>query len=164
MELYKTEKINPVSGCLPMLIQIPIFFSLYKVIFITIEMRQAPFFGWIRDLSAPDPTSVFNLFGIIPFTPPHILMIGAWPIIMGFTMFLQMKMQPEPPDPVQKTMFNWMPVIFTYTLSAFPSGLVIYWSWNNLLTVTQQVLITKRAGAKVDLFDNLTALFRRRTT
>ena len=162
MELYKTEKINPVSGCLPMLIQIPIFFSLYKVIFITIEMRQAPFFGWIRDLSAPDPTSVFNLFGLIPFTPPHILMIGAWPIIMGFTMFLQMKMQPEPPDPVQKTMFNWMPVIFTYTLSAFPSGLVIYYSWNNLLTVLQQLLIAKKAGAKIDLWDNLSGMFRKK--
>ncbi|MDX7950671.1 membrane protein insertase YidC [Lichenihabitans sp. Uapishka_5] len=162
MELYKSEKINPVSGCLPMLIQIPIFFSLYKVIFITIEMRQAPFFGWIRDLSAPDPTSIFNLFGLIPFTPPHILAIGAWPIIMGFTMFLQMKMQPEPPDPVQKTMFNWMPVIFTYTLSAFPSGLVIYYSWNNLLTVLQQLLIAKRAGAKIELWDNLGGLFRKK--
>ncbi len=164
MALYKSEKINPVSGCLPMVVQIPVFFALYKVIFITIEMRQAPFFGWIKDLSAPDPTSVFNLFGLLPFTPPHILMIGAWPLIMGVTMFLQMKMNPTPPDPVQATMFTWMPVIFTYTLSAFPSGLVIYWSWNNTLTVLQQVLITKRAGAKVDLFDNLTALFRRRTT
>ena len=164
MALYKSEKINPVSGCLPMVVQIPVFFALYKVIFITIEMRQAPFFGWIRDLSAPDPTSVFNLFGLIPFTPPHILMIGAWPLIMGVTMFLQMKMNPTPPDPVQATMFTWMPVIFTYTLSAFPSGLVIYWSWNNLLTVLQQVLIARRAGAKVDLFDNLQAMFRRRPT
>lgn len=164
MALYKAEKINPVSGCLPMVVQIPVFFALYKVIFITIEMRQAPFFGWIKDLSAPDPTSVFNLFGLIPFTPPHILMIGAWPLIMGVTMFLQMKMNPEPPDPVQKTMFTWMPVIFTYTLSAFPSGLVIYWSWNNLLTVLQQVLITKRAGGRVDLFHNLSAMFGRRTT
>ncbi|MCW6510633.1 membrane protein insertase YidC [Lichenifustis flavocetrariae] len=162
MALYKAEKINPVSGCLPMLIQIPIFFSLYKVIFITIEMRQAPFYGWIKDLSAPDPTSVFNLFGLIPYTPPHILMIGAWPIIMGFTMFLQMKMQPEPPDPVQKTMFAWMPVIFTYTLSAFPSGLVIYYSWNNLLTVLQQLLISHKAGAKIELWDNLTNMFRKK--
>ena len=162
MALYKSEKINPVSGCLPMLVQVPVFFALYKVIFITIEMRQAPFFGWIRDLSTPDPTSVFNLFGLLPFTPPHILMIGAWPLIMGVTMFLQMKMNPEPPDPVQKTMFTWMPVIFTYTLSAFPSGLVIYWSWNNLLTVLQQVLIARRAGAKVDLFDNLAGMFRKR--
>ena len=162
MALYKTQKINPVSGCLPMLIQIPVFFALYKVIFITIEMRQAPFFGWIKDLSAPDPTSVFNLFGLLPFTPPHILMIGAWPLIMGVTMFLQMKMNPEPPDPVQRTMFTWMPVIFTYTLSAFPSGLVIYWSWNNTLTVLQQVLIARQAGAKVDLWDNLSNMFRRR--
>ena len=164
MALYKTEKINPVSGCLPMVVQIPVFFALYKVIFITIEMRQAPFFGWIRDLSTPDPTSVFNLFGLLPFTPPHILMIGAWPLIMGVTMFLQMKMNPEPPDPVQKTMFTWMPVIFTYTLSAFPSGLVIYWSWNNLLTVLQQVLIARRAGNKVELFDNLAGMFRKRAT
>jgi YidC/Oxa1 family membrane protein insertase len=162
MALYKSEKINPVSGCLPMVVQIPVFFALYKVIFITIEMRQAPFFGWIKDLSAPDPTSVFNLFGLLPFTPPHILMIGVWPLIMGFTMFLQMKMNPEPPDPVQKTMFTWMPVIFTYTLSAFPSGLVIYWSWNNTLTVLQQVLIARRAGTKVELWDNLSNMFRKR--
>ena len=122
MELYKQEKINPVAGCLPMVVQIPVFFALYKVIFITIEMRHAPFFGWIKDLSSPDPTSVFNLFGLIPWTPPHPLMIGVWPLIMGVSMFLQMKMNPEPPDPVQKTMFTYMPLVFTYMLSSFSVG------------------------------------------
>ncbi len=161
MEIYKREKINPVAGCLPMVIQIPVFFALYKVIFITIEMRHAPFFGWIRDLSSPDPTSVFNLFGLIPFTPPHALMIGVWPLIMGVSMFVQMKMNPEPPDPVQKTMFTYMPLIFTYMLSSFPSGLVIYWTWNNTLSVIQQYIITKRSGAKVELWGNLSGMFRR---
>ncbi|MFI5014173.1 MAG: membrane protein insertase YidC [Hyphomicrobiales bacterium] len=159
MALYKKEKINPVAGCWPMLIQIPVFFALYKVIFTTIEMRQAPFFGWIKDLSAPDPTSVFNLFGLIPFTPPHILMLGAWPLIMGVTMFVQMKMNPEPPDPAQKMMFTWMPVIFTFMLGSFPAGLVIYWSWNNLLSVTQQGFIMKRHGVKIELWGNLRKLF-----
>jgi len=159
MALYKRERINPVAGCWPMLIQIPVFFALYKVIFTTIEMRQAPFFGWIRDLSAPDPTSVFNLFGLIPFTPPHMLMLGAWPIIMGCTMFIQMKMNPEPPDPAQKLMFTWMPLIFTFMLGSFPAGLVIYWSWNNLLSVTQQGFIMKRHGVKIELWDNLRKLF-----
>ena len=159
MEIYKREKINPVAGCLPMVVQIPVFFALYKVIFITIEMRHAPFFGWIRDLSSPDPTSVFNLFGLIPWTPPHPLMIGVWPLIMGVSMFLQMKMNPEPPDPVQKTMFTWMPVIFTYMLSSFPSGLVIYWTWNNTLSVIQQYLIMRRSGTKVELWDNLSNTF-----
>ena len=161
MELYKREKVNPVAGCLPMLIQVPVFFALYKVIFITIEMRHAPFFGWIKDLSAPDPTSIFMLFGHLPFQPPAFLMIGIWPIIMGFSMFLQMKMNPEPPDPVQKTMFTWMPVIFTFMLGSFPSGLVIYWTWNNLLSVLQQYLIARRAGAKVELWDNLSGMFRK---
>jgi YidC/Oxa1 family membrane protein insertase len=159
MALYKKEKINPVAGCWPMLIQIPVFFALYKVIFTTIEMRQAPFFGWIRDLSAPDPTSVFNLFGLIPFTPPHILMLGAWPLFMGVTMFVQMKMNPEPPDPAQKMMFTWMPVIFTFMLGSFPAGLVIYWSWNNLLSVAQQGFIMRRHGVKIELWDNLRKLF-----
>ncbi len=164
MEIYKREKINPVAGCLPMVIQIPVFFALYKVIFITIEMRHAPFFGWIKDLSSPDPTSVFNLFGLLPFAAPHFAMIGVWPLIMGVSMFLQMKMNPEPPDPVQKTMFTWMPVIFTYMLSSFPSGLVIYWTWNNTLSVLQQYLIMKRSGTKVELWDNLAGLFRPRRT
>ncbi|MBV9589690.1 MAG: membrane protein insertase YidC [Hyphomicrobiales bacterium] len=159
MALYKRERINPVAGCWPMLIQIPVFFALYKVIFTTIEMRQAPFYGWIHDLSAPDPTSVFNLFGLLPFTPPHVLMLGAWPLIMGVTMFVQMKMNPEPPDPAQKMMFTWMPLIFTFMLSSFPAGLVIYWSWNNTLSVLQQGFIMKRHGVKIELWDNLRKLF-----
>jgi YidC/Oxa1 family membrane protein insertase len=159
MALYKKERINPVAGCWPMLIQVPVFFALYKVIFTTIEMRQAPFYGWIRDLSAPDPTSVFNLFGLLPFTPPHLLMLGLWPLIMGVTMFVQMKMNPEPPDPAQKVMFTWMPVIFTFMLSSFPAGLVIYWSWNNTLSVLQQGFIMKKHGVKIELWDNLRKLF-----
>ena len=160
MALYKRERINPVAGCWPMLIQIPVFFALYKVIFTTIEMRQAPFYGWIHDLSAPDPTSVFNLFGLIPFTPPHLLMLGAWPLIMGVTMFVQMKMNPEPPDPAQKMMFTWMPLIFTFMLSSFPAGLVIYWSWNNTLSVLQQGFIMKKHGVKIELWDNLRKLIQ----
>jgi YidC/Oxa1 family membrane protein insertase len=149
MALYKTEKINPASGCLPMLVQIPVFFALYKVIYITIEMRQAPFYGWIHDLSAPDPTNIFNLFGVIPFDPSQIspfLAVGALPIIMGFTMFLQQRLNPAPPDPVQARMFQFMPIIFTFMLARFPAGLVLYWTWNNLLTVGQQWLIMRRAA------------------
>jgi YidC/Oxa1 family membrane protein insertase len=159
MELYKTQKINPLAGCWPVLLQIPVFFALYKILFITIEMRQAPFFGWIHDLAAPDPTNIFNLFGLLPFTPPPFLHLGAWPILMGITMFIQMKMNPEPPDPVQKMMFTWMPVFFTFLLGSFPAGLVIYWSWNNLLSVTQQGFIMKRQGVKIELFDNLKGMF-----
>ena len=168
MALYKREKINPLSGCLPVLIQIPVFFSLYKVLVITIEMRQAPFFGWIKDLSRPDPTNIFNLFGLIPFDPTLIpvfgpyLAIGVWPVIMGITMFLQMKVNPEPTDPVQKQVFTWMPVLFTFTLGTFASGLVIYWSWNNILSVIQQTTIMKRAGVKIELWDNLTGIFRKK--
>ncbi|MBN9060992.1 MAG: membrane protein insertase YidC [Rhizobiales bacterium 65-9] len=165
MALYKKEKINPIAGCWPVLLQIPVFFALYKVIFVTIEMRHAPFFGWIKDLSAPDPTSVFNLFGLLPYQVPefHFLHIGVWPIIMGFSMFLQMKMNPEPTDPIQKTMFSWMPVIFTFMLGTFPAGLVIYWTWNNLLSVTQQGYIMKKNGVKIELFDNLRNLFKKKT-
>ncbi len=169
MALYRREKINPVSGCLPVLIQLPVFFALYKVLVITIEMRQAPFFGWIKDLSRPDPTNIFNLFGLLPFDPTSIpifgpyLVIGAWPLIMGITMFVQMKMNPAPADPVQQTVFTWMPVIFTFTLSNFASGLVIYWSWNNLLSVIQQGAIMKKAGAKIELWDNLASMFRKKT-
>ena len=169
MELYKREKINPVSGCLPVLLQIPVFFSLYKVLFVTIEMRHAPFFGWIRDLSAPDPTNIFTLFGLIPFDPTHLplfgsfLHLGVWPLIMGVSMWVQMKMNPEPTDPVQKTMFSWMPVIFTFMLGAFPAGLVIYWTWNNTLSVAQQTLIMHRAGVKIELWDNLRKTFSRKT-
>ena len=139
MELYKTEKINPLAGCWPMLLQIPVFFALYKVLYVTIEMRHAPFFGWIQDLSAPDPTSLFNLFGLLPVRPaPHSCMIGVWPLIMGITMFVQMKLNPTPPDPTQATIFTWMPLIFTFMLATFPAGLVIYWAWNNLLSILQQ--------------------------
>ena len=159
MELYKREKINPVAGCLPVLLQIPVFFSLYKVLFITIEMRHAPFYGWIHDLAAPDPTSLFNLFGLIPFTPPQALMIGVWPLIMGVTMFVQMKLNPAPPDPTQKLMFDWMPLIFTFTLSSFPAGLVIYWAWNNSLSIAQQTIIMKKNGVKIELWDNVRDMF-----
>jgi len=170
MALYKRERINPLSGCVPVMIQIPVFFALYKTLVLTIEMRQAPFFGWIKDLSKPDPTNVFNLFGLIPFDPTLIpvfgpyLAIGAWPLFMGITMFLQMKVNPEPADPVQKQVFTWMPVIFTFTLGTFASGLVIYWSWNNLLSVIQQTTIMKRAGVKIELWDNLTGMFRKKAT
>ncbi|WP_109314364.1 membrane protein insertase YidC [Pseudovibrio ascidiaceicola] len=162
MELYKTEKINPLAGCLPMLIQIPVFFSLYKVLFVTIEMRHAPFFGWIQDLSAPDPTTIFNLFGLIPWDPPTFLMIGVWPLIMGVTMFLQMKMNPAPAEPAQQMIFNWMPVLFTFMLATFPAGLVIYWAWNNTLSVAQQGIIMRRQGVKLELFDNLKSTFKRK--
>ena len=147
MQLYRTEKVNPASGCLPMIVQIPVFFSLYKVIFVTIEMRHAPFFGWIHDLSQVDPTNVFNLFGLIPFNPAlyvPFLHLGAWPLIMGITMFLQQKLNPPPPDPVQARLFQFMPVIFTFMLANFPAGLVIYWSWNNTLSIAQQWLIQRR--------------------
>ena len=163
MQLYKEEKINPVAGCWPMLLQIPVFFALYKVIYVTIEMRHAPFFGWIHDLSAPDPTSLFNLFGLLPYDVPHFLMIGVWPLIMGITMFLQMRMNPTPPDPTQAMIFTWMPLIFTFMLASFPAGLVIYWAWNNTLSISQQALIMKRHGAKIELFDNLKGLFKRKS-
>ncbi len=149
MALYKREKVNPASGCLPILIQIPVFFSLYKVLFVTIEMRHAPFFGWIHDLSAPDPTTVFNLFGLIPWTPPQFLMIGAWPLIMGVTMWMQQKLNPQPPDPIQAKMFTVLPVVFTFMLAHFPAGLVIYWTWNNILSIIQQWVIMKRMGVKI---------------
>jgi len=149
MALYKREKANPASGCLPIIIQIPIFFALYKVLFVTIEMRQAPFFGWIQDLSAPDPTTVFNLFGLLPFTPPaYIPMIGVWPLIMGLTMFLQQKLNPQPTDPIQAKIFLFLPIMFTFLLASFPAGLVIYWAWNNLLSMCQQWLIMRRMGIK----------------
>jgi YidC/Oxa1 family membrane protein insertase len=148
MGLYKREGANPMAGCVPVVIQIPVFFALYKVLFITIEMRHAPFYGWIRDLSAPDPTSLFNLFGLIPWTPPEFLHIGVWPLIMGVTMFAQQKLNPQPPDPVQAKLFLMMPLIFTVLLASFPAGLVIYWAWNNLLSITQQAVIMHRAAAK----------------
>ncbi|MFN7025698.1 MAG: membrane protein insertase YidC [Pseudorhizobium sp.] len=163
MQLYKEEKINPIAGCWPILLQIPVFFALYKVIYVTIEMRHAPFFGWIQDLSAPDPTSLFNLFGLLPYDVPSFLMIGVWPLIMGITMFVQMRMNPTPPDPTQAMIFNWMPLVFTFMLATFPAGLVIYWAWNNTLSITQQALIMKRHGAKIELFDNMKGLFRRKS-
>jgi len=161
MALYKTEKINPLAGCWPVLLQIPVFFALYKVLFVTIEMRHAPFFGWIKDLAAPDPTSIFNLFGLLPFTPPALIpAVGIWPLIMGVTMWLQMKMNPEPTDPVQKAVFGWMPIIFTFMLASFPAGLVIYWAWNNLLSVSQQYYIMRRQGVKVELWDNIRGMMK----
>lgn len=162
MALYKEEKINPIAGCWPIALQIPIFFSLYKVIYITIEMRHAPFFGWIQDLSAPDPTSFVNLFGLLPFAAPTFLHLGIWPLIMGVTMFLQMRMNPTPPDPTQAMIFNWMPLVFTFMLASFPAGLVIYWAWNNTLSVIQQAVIMRRHGVKVELFSNLKGLFKRK--
>jgi YidC/Oxa1 family membrane protein insertase len=165
MEIYKKEKINPIAGCLPVALQIPVFFSLYKVLFVTIEMRHAPFFGWIKDLSAPDPTNLFNLFGLFHFDPTQLplfgqyLALGVWPIIMGITMWFQMKLNPTPPDPTQQMIFGWMPLIFTFMLAGFPAGLVIYWAWNNLLSVLQQSFIMRRNGVKVELFDNLKATF-----
>ena len=151
MAMYKKVGANPLAGCLPIVIQIPVFFSLYKVLFVTIEMRHAPFFGWIHDLSAPDPTTFVNLFGLLPFTPPEFLAgyvaIGAWPLLMGVTMYLQQKLNPQPVDPVQARMFMLLPIVFTYMLSAFPAGLVIYWAWNNLLSIAQQWAIMHRAGA-----------------
>ncbi|KQO70226.1 membrane protein insertase YidC [Methylobacterium sp. Leaf88] len=163
MELYKKEKINPVAGCWPVLIQIPVFFALYKVLFITIEMRHAPFFGWIQDLAAPDPTNILNLFGLLPFAAPDFIHLGIWPIIMGITMFIQMKMNPAPPDPVQAQIFTFMPIVFTFMLGSFPAGLVIYWAWNNTLSVIQQYVIMRRNGVKVELWDNLRGMFRRKT-
>jgi YidC/Oxa1 family membrane protein insertase len=149
MALYKAENANPMSGCLPLIVQVPVFFALYKVLYVNIEMRHAPFYGWIHDLSAPDPTSVLTLFGLIPIVIPHsleFLQIGVWPIIMGITMFLQQKLNPAPPDPVQQKMFMLLPVVFTFMLARFPAGLVIYWAWNNVLSVGQQWLIMRKAG------------------
>jgi YidC/Oxa1 family membrane protein insertase len=148
MALYKKEKVNPLSGCLPIVIQIPVFFALYKVLFVSIEMRHAPFYGWIHDLSAPDPTTIANLFGLIPWDPPSMMMIGVWPLAMGITMFLQQKLNPAPTDPTQAKIMMFLPVIFTFMLAHFAAGLVIYWTWNNLLSITQQWIIMKRMGAK----------------
>jgi len=168
MELYKKEKVNPVAGCLPMVIQIPVFFSLYKVLFVTIDLRHAPFFGWIKDLSAPDPLTVFNLFGLIPWDPTVVPMIGSflhlgpWPLIMGVTMWAQMKLNPPPPDPAQKMVFDYMPIIFTFMLANFSAGLVIYWAWNNTLSVIQQSIIMRKHGAKIELLDNIKSLFAKK--
>jgi len=149
MALYKREGANPASGCLPILVQIPVFFALYKVLFVTIEMRHAPFFGWIQDLSAPDPTTIFNLFGLIPWDPPSFLMIGVWPLLMGLSMFLQQKLNPQPTDPLQAKIFLYMPLMFMFLLASFPAGLVVYWAWNNTLSIAQQWVIMRRMGVKV---------------
>jgi YidC/Oxa1 family membrane protein insertase len=160
MELYRREKVNPISGCLPILLTIPVFFALYKVLFVTIEMRHAPFYGWIHDLSAQDPTSILNLFGLIPFNPHTALpaflsfiSIGIWPIIYGVTQWMQTKLNPPPPDPIQARMFALMPIIFTFMFATFPVGLVIYYAWNNILSVAQQWYIMRREGADVSFFD-----------
>jgi YidC/Oxa1 family membrane protein insertase len=159
MDLYKKEKVNPIAGCLPIVFQLPVFFALYKVLFITIDMRHAPFFGWIQDLSAPDPTSLFNLFGLLPFAAPAFLHIGVWPLIMGITMWLQMQLNPQQPDPVQQQIFSWMPVVFTFLLASFPAGLVIYWAWSNTLSLSQQYFIMKRQGVEVHLIGNISRTF-----
>ena len=148
MALYKREKVNPISGCLPVIIQIPFFFAIYKMLFVTIEMRHQPFFGWINDLSARDPTSIFNLFGLIPWDPPTFLMIGAWPILMGLSMYLQQKLNPTPPDPIQAKIFMFFPLFLTIILAPFPSGLVVYWTINNILTIAQQWIIIRRTTVK----------------
>jgi YidC/Oxa1 family membrane protein insertase len=155
MALYQKEKVNPLAGCMPMLIQIPVFFSLYKVLLVTIDMRHAPFFGWIQDLSAAEPISLFNLFGLLPFTPPAFLMIGVFSIIMGITMWIQTNLNPPPADPVQAKMFSYMPILFVFMLANFPAGLVIYWTWNNVLSIAQQIFIMKSTGTPIDLFDRL---------
>jgi len=155
MKLYKDEKVNPMAGCLPIFIQIPVFFSLYKVLLVAIEMRHAPFFGWIKDLSAPDPTTVFNLFGLIPWTPPQFLMLGVLPLAMGISMWVQMRLNPTPTDPVQQQVFTYMPIIFTFMLASFPAGLVLYWTWNNMLSFAQQAYIMKRQGVEIDILHNV---------
>ncbi|MHA3977866.1 membrane protein insertase YidC [Halovulum sp. GXIMD14794] len=168
MALYKKEKVNPASGCLPILLQIPIFFSLYKVIFVTLDLRHAPFFGWITDLSAPDPSSILNLFGLLPFTPPGpesllgILSIGVLPILMGITMWMQQKLNPAPTDKTQAMIFAWMPWIFMFMLGTFASGLVLYWTANNIITFTQQYAIMRSQGVKPDVFGNIMSSFKRK--
>ncbi len=168
MELFQREKINPVAGCWPMLIQIPVFFSLYKVLFVTIEMRHAPFFGWIQDLAARDPTNIFNLLGLLPYDPTAIpfiggfLAIGIWPLIMGITMWVQMQLNPPPTEPTQAMIFGLMPIIFTFMLGTFPAGLVIYWAWNNFLGIIQQYYIMRRHGVEVNLLENMSNALRRK--
>jgi YidC/Oxa1 family membrane protein insertase len=167
MKLYKDNKVNPASGCLPILLQIPIFFSLYKVIFVTLELRHAAWIGWINDLSAPDPSSILNLFGLLPFAPPEpgsllaIFSLGVLPIILGISMWLQQKLNPAPTDPTQKVIFAWMPWIFMFMLGSFASGLVLYWIANNTITFTQQYMIMRSHGSKPDIFGNIASGFKR---
>ncbi|MCF6302335.1 MAG: membrane protein insertase YidC, partial [Devosiaceae bacterium] len=168
MELFQREKINPIAGCWPMLIQIPVFFSLYKVLFVTIEMRHAPFFGWIQDLAAQDPTNIFNLFGLLPYDPTALpiigsfLAIGIWPVLMGIAMWVQMKLNPPPTDPTQAMIFGLMPILFTFMLGTFPAGLVIYWTWNNFLGILQQYYIMRKHGVDVNLLGNITKTFKKK--
>jgi len=168
MKLYKDNKVNPAAGCLPVLLQIPIFFSLYKVIFVTLELRHAPWIGWIRDLSAPDPSSILNLFGLLPFSPPDpgsflaIISLGVLPILLGISMWLQQKLNPAPTDPTQQMIFAWMPWVFMFMLGSFASGLVLYWIANNMMTFAQQYLIMRSHGAKPDVFGNIKASVKRK--
>jgi len=168
MRLYKEKKVNPAAGCLPILMQIPIFFSLYKVIFVTIELRHAPFFGWLNDLSSPDPSSIMNLFGLLPIAAPEpgsiaaLLFIGVMPILLGVTMWLQQKLNPAPTDPTQQMIFAWMPWVFMFMLGSFASGLVLYWITNNIITFTQQYAIMRSHGHTPDLFGNMTSGFKRK--
>ena len=150
--LYKKEELKPLSGCLPVLIQIPVFFALYNVLLVALEMRHAPFIGWIKDLSAPDPISLFNGFGLINWEPPQILMIGFFHILFGLTFLLQTKLNPAPPDPIQKTLFTWMPILMVFIAANFPVGLVIYWAWNGILSIMQQMYIMKKQGTEIALF------------
>ena len=150
MALYKKEKVNPISGCLPILIQIPFFFAIYKMLFVSIEMRHAPFYGWIQDLAAKDPTTIFNLFGLIPWDPPSFMIIGIWPVLMGLTMYIQQKLNPAPPDPIQARIFMFFPLFITILLAQFAAGLVIYWTTNNVLSIIQQCIINKRTTVKTN--------------
>jgi YidC/Oxa1 family membrane protein insertase len=169
MELYKREKVNPAAGCLPIVMQIPIFFSLYKVIFVTLELRHAPFFGPFQDLSAPDPTSIFNFYGLLPWASPDagsimaLVFIGILPLLLGISMFLQQKLNPAPTDPTQQMIFAWMPWVFMFMLGGFASGLVVYWIANNTITFTQQYLIMRSQGYKPDLLGNITGGLKRKS-
>ena len=168
MKLYQEKKVNPAAGCLPILVQIPIFFSLYKVIFVTLELRHAPWFGWIKDLSAPDPSSIWNLFGMLPYSTPSpesifaFVALGILPILLGISMWLQQKLNPAPTDPTQAMIFAWMPWVFMFMLGSFASGLVIYWIANNLITFTQQYLIMRSQGFKPNVFGNIRESFQRK--
>ncbi|MDB3911718.1 membrane protein insertase YidC, partial [Paracoccaceae bacterium] len=169
MALYKKEKVNPASGCLPILLQIPIFFSLYKVIFVTLELRHAPWIGWITDLSAPDPSSILNLFGLLPYAVPDlgmlsIISLGILPILLGISMWVQQKLNPAPTDPTQAMIFAWMPWVFMFMLGTFASGLVVYWIANNTITFTQQYLIMRSQGYKPDVFGNMFSGFKKKIT
>ena len=150
MALYKKEEVNPLAGCLPILVQLPVFFALYKTLFVTIEMRHQPFFGWIQDLSAPDPLSFITLFGLVPWDAPAFLSIGIWPLLMGASMWLQQKLNPQAPDPVQAKIFMFLPILFTFLMAQFPAGLVIYWTWNNVLSIAQQWMIMRRMGVSIN--------------